>query len=104
LDYVPGSARGLMQKNDEVNYAITLEGRKAVAERDREDDAALRQVLEGSNKIANARTQTQLSVEQAAQCLAQAAKASSLAMDDDPLVALQRCGKEALRQALELLK
>ena len=47
--------RGLMQRNDEVNYGITLAGREACAERDREDDAAMLRLLEGNSKTIEAR-------------------------------------------------
>lgn len=39
------TAQGLMRRIDEVNYVITAEGEKACAERDREDEAALHDVL-----------------------------------------------------------
>ena len=95
--------RGLMQKNDSVNYAITLEGRKACAERDKEYHDSCRQILVANNKIANARTQAQQSVEQAAQCLATAAKSSSIATGDDVKTALREWSKVALSRALELI-
>ena len=95
--------RGLMQCNDSVNYAITLEGRAAVAERNREDDEMLQPLLEHANKLANTRTQAQLSVEQAAQFLAQAAKVSALETGDDVVVALRKWSRVALDRALELV-
>ena len=39
------TAQGLMRRIDEVNYVITAEGIQACAERDREDEAALHDVL-----------------------------------------------------------
>ena len=47
--------RGLMQRNDESNYGITLAGREACAERNREDDAAMLRLLEGNSKTIEAR-------------------------------------------------
>ena len=38
--------RGLMKKNDAVNYAITAEGRKACDQRNADDDTDLRRLLE----------------------------------------------------------
>ena len=48
--------RGLMQKNDGANYAITLAGREAVAKRNEDDEAALRGLLAGNTKAIEART------------------------------------------------
>ena len=47
--------RGLMQKNDEVNYAITLAGREAVAQRNEEDERDIRALLERNNKTIEGR-------------------------------------------------
>ena len=47
--------RGLMQKNDGVNYAITLAGREAVAQRNEEDDRDIRTLLERNNKTIEGR-------------------------------------------------
>lgn len=98
------ASKGLLERLNEVNYAITEAGRKARAERDREDDASLRHLLESNNKVANARTQAQQSVEQAAQCLVQAVKASVIATGDTPTTALKQWGEIALKRAMELLK
>lgn len=95
--------RGLMKCNDQVNYAITLEGRKACAERNNEDDALLRPLLEGAARLNNARTQAQQSVEQAAQCLATAAKSSAIATGDDVTTSLREWSRVALNRALELI-
>lgn len=95
--------RGLLHKNDQVNYAITLEGRKACAERNREDNALLRPLLESAGRINNARTQAQQSVEQAAQCLATAAKSSAIATGDDVKVSLREWSRVALERALVLI-
>ena len=95
--------RGLMKRNDDVNYVITTHGRLALELHDKNEDDELRRLLEGNNRLANARTQSQLSVEKAAQELANAAKASALANGDDPVVALREWGKVALNRALELV-
>ena len=47
--------RGLMRKNDDVNYEITAEGRKACEQRNEEDDRDLRRLLEGNSKTIEAR-------------------------------------------------
>ena len=47
--------RGLMEKRDEVNYAITLAGREAVAQRNEEDDRDIRALLERNNKTIEGR-------------------------------------------------
>lgn len=47
--------RGLMHKNDEVNYAITDSGRAVCAKRNEQDDADLRRLLEGNTKTIEGR-------------------------------------------------
>lgn len=47
--------RGLMHKNDEANYEITAEGRKACDERNADDDKSLRALLERNSKTIEAR-------------------------------------------------
>lgn len=47
--------RGLMRKNDEVNYAITDRGRKVCAETDAAYDADIRFLLEGHSKTIEGR-------------------------------------------------
>ena len=47
--------RGLMQMNDEVNYAITQAGIAAVAERNEDDEQALRALLARNSKAVEAR-------------------------------------------------
>ena len=93
--------KGLMQRMDEMNYAITLEGAKAVNERDREDEAALTAVLASGHQV---RYQMQTLVEQAAQNLAKAARDSSSVTGDDLIYALKQWSEQALKRALELLK
>jgi len=93
--------KGLLQRLNEVNYAITLEGKKACAERDREDDAAFRSVLAGSVKV---QRQSADLVEQAAQNLAEASRQSADITGNDPVYALRQWSEQALKRALELLK
>ena len=95
--------RGLMQRNGESNYGITLAGREACAERDREDDTSLRQLLESNNAFATARASAQQMVEQAAQNLVAAARESAKVTGDAPVHALREWSKAALQRALELL-
>lgn len=49
--------RGLLRKLDEVNYVVTLEGTKARAERDKADDDAMRELLEGGSKTIEGRAE-----------------------------------------------
>lgn len=49
--------RGLMCKNDSVNYGITAKGRKACAERNEEDDQSLRELLARNSKTIEARAE-----------------------------------------------
>ena len=96
--------KGLLQRLNEVNYAITLEGRKACAERDREDDAALGRLLESSSKVGQVQRQSVELVESAAQNLAAAASWSAKVTGDDPIYALRQWSEQALKRALELIK
>ena len=96
--------KGLLQCVDSVNYIITPQGEAMCDERDRDDDSAFRQILESSNKIANARTQAQQSVEQAALHLSYAAKAASLATGDPVAFCAEQWAPSVLRRAIELLK
>ena len=96
--------RGLLQCVDSVNYVITPQGEAMCDERDRSDDDSFRQILESSNKIANARTQAQQSVEQAALHLSYAAKASALATGDSPETAVYRWIDAIKYRAIEILK
>ena len=97
------AAKGLLHANDSVNYVITPSGRVALADRHRADDKAYTQVLEIGHKIANARTQAQQSIEQAAQHLSFAAKASAIATGDTPEQAARNWHEHVLRRCLELL-
>ena len=96
--------KGLLQCVDSVNYVITPQGEAMCDERDRDDDGAFRQILESSNKIANARTQAQQSVEQAALHLSHAAKASALATGDPAAFCAEKWTPIILQRAIELLK
>lgn len=49
--------RGLMRKNDDVNYAITEEGKNACKDRDEADDKALRDLLARNSKAIEARAE-----------------------------------------------
>lgn len=95
-------SKGFLEKKNDVNFTITDAGRQAFAERDQDDDAAIRQLLESNNKVANARTQAQQSVEQAARHLWIAARATSETLGDTYEHALREWGKEALERALEM--
>jgi len=95
--------KGLLQCVDSVNYIITPQGEAICDERDRDDDSQFRKILESSNKIANARTQAQQSVEQAALHLSFAAKASALATGRHTDEELKQWLKVAYERALELL-
>lgn len=49
--------RGLMRKNDEVNYEITAEGRKACEQRNEDDDKSLRDLLARNLKTIEGRAE-----------------------------------------------
>ena len=96
--------KGLLQCVDSVNYVITPQGEAICDERDRSDDDSFRQILESSNKIANARTQASQSVEQAALHLSFAAKAAAIATGDPFVVCLDKWLPVVRERAIELLK
>ena len=96
--------KGLLQCVDSVNYVITPQGEVACAGRDKDDDSAFRQILESGSKIANARTQVQQSVEQAALHLSFAAKASSIVTGDPVAFCVEKWSPVVLQRAIEILK
>ena len=96
--------RGLLQCVYSVNYVITPQGEAMCDERDRSDDDSFRQILESGNKIANARTQAQQSVEQAALHLSFAAKAAALATGDPVAFCAEKWSPVVLQRAIEILK
>lgn len=49
--------RGLMRKDDDVNFSITQKGRAAIVERDHEDEAALSKLLGSQQKTIEARAE-----------------------------------------------
>lgn len=93
--------RGLLHANDPSNYVITAAGRVACCE---SEDASLRQVLESGAKVANARTQAQQSIEQAALHLSYAAKASAVATGDPVMFCLDKWLPSIRERAVEILK
>lgn len=97
-------ARGLLDKRDDVNYVANVAGRAALAVHEKGIDDGLRNVIENSNKAANARTTAQQSVEQAALHLSFAAKASSLVTGDTPAVAVKLWVASVEKRALELVE
>lgn len=99
------AARGfLVDKSQGVNFAITQEGRAALAKHEEAINGDLRTAIEGNNKIANARTQMQQSVEQAALHLSFAARAASAATGDSSETAIKKLSELASTRALELVK
>lgn len=84
------SARGLLAGPDKFNQMITPAGREALKERDKEDDADYRQILELGSKVANGHQQYQQFIEQAAQALANAIKIATTVTGDSPVAAWDR--------------
>jgi len=97
------TARGLLNKLDEANYVITPAGREVFAERDRENDQALADVINASRSVARLQRTTQDFIEQAAKILADSAKAASQVTGDDPKVAVRKWTDVMIKRTLELL-
>lgn len=95
--------KGLLHANDSVNYVITDAGRQAWASRDSEDDVLISQSLNLNNKIANARLQSQQSIEQAAQAFATAARATALLTGETPQSAARNWSKALVERTLSIL-
>lgn len=97
-------ARGLMKKNDAVNFSITDPGLAALSAHEEQVDAA---VVSSTRKLidaASSRVTMQRFSEQAATLLAQAASESARITGDAPAIAAERWAKVILDRALELLK
>lgn len=95
--------RGLMQRGDKFNNFITSAGRVTIAEAEKQDDEAYRQILERGRNLTNQHEQVRQSVEQAATHLMFAARASCLATGDTPQAAVEKWMPEIHKRALELL-
>ncbi len=91
--------KGLLQRLDSVNYAITPKGSEFA---DKQEDDELRGFLEAGIKARNGHEQARQSIEQAALHLSLAARASA-ATGDSPEVAAKRWSVVVLDRALELL-
>lgn len=102
------ASRGLLKKLNDVNYVITDAGKQAIKERDQQDDQALRGAYLGVAKKMDTAATTQASIQefirQAADLLAQAARASSLVTGDAPAVSAQRWGEVIVQEALTRLR
>lgn len=94
-------ARGYLRQLDRFNNVITTEGRKAIGERNAEDESAIRQA---SRQVADAQGEARKAAEEAAQALARAAKASVRATGDRADTAVLNWNAEILRKALELVR
>lgn len=94
-------ARGLLVKNDKFNYGSNAAGNAALAEYEKALDAY---GTETANRLANARTQAQQSIEQAAIHLSFAAKSASIATGDTPSEAVKKWLGSVEKRALELVE
>lgn len=93
-------ARGLMQRHDRFNNTITPAGREVLKAREARDASALAGAI---SEMASVQANIQAFAEQAAQLLAQAARASSVVTGDRPLDAAKKWSDVILRRAVELL-
>lgn len=94
-------SRGLLRSLDRFNNVITSAGRKAIGERNKEDETAIRQA---SRQVLDAHTEARQAVEDSAQALARAAKASVKATGDQAITAVLSWNAEVLRKAMELVR
>ena len=101
-------ARGLLKRHDKFNHGITTAGRQAIKEREAQDDQALRGALTGMAQKMDSAASTQASIQefvrQAADLLAQAARASSLVTGDAPAVSAQRWGEVIINEAISRIR
>ena len=96
-------AKGFLRHHDVANHTITDAGRKALQERNHQDDQAYHQILDHGRQVQNARSQAQISVEAAAHALAVAAKALALESGDSLHTTLMQAMATAGTRALEIL-
>lgn len=94
--------RGLLA-GDKFNRRITAFGLQALKDRDKQDDKAYTQILELGTQVANGRQQYQQFMEQAAQALANAAKAAHTTTGDSPQHAIEQSLPVLRTRALELI-
>lgn len=94
-------AKGLMCRHDKFNHVITPEGREAIKG---VEDEPYRQMLDLGVQIRNAREQARQLVEQAANHLVLAARASSVATGETHETSAMWLNKNVLERALALLK
>ena len=92
--------KGLLLRGDKFNNFITPAG-KAAAKKD--EDANYAALLETGTKINNARAMAQQSVEQAAQHLVIAGRATAQLTGDNPKDAMRQWATAAIKRALEIL-
>lgn len=97
------AARGFVHCHDVANHVITEAGRKALQEREAEDDEALTKVIRKSLGFRNAQFQAQQEAEAAAQALARAAKASTYETGDTVNVALLKWRDTVMLRAKDIL-
>lgn len=97
------AARGLLRMLNDVNYVITDSGRKAVAERDRQDDQVFARMLQTGSAISVAANQLKGQAERMAQTLAEMARVSAQVTGESNLYALGRWIAIVQRRAQELL-
>lgn len=93
--------RGYLRSLDRFNNVITSEGHKAIGDRNKEDEGAIRQA---SKQVVEAQGSARKYAEEAAQALAKAAKASVNATGDKTDVSVLNWNAEVLRRALELVR
>ena len=96
-------ARGLMIRHDPSNNTISPAGREALEQRERDDIAAIRAVGQKLAGAQAAQTSIRELAEQAAQLLAQAARASAEVTGDHPEVAVRKWIDEIYVRAIQLV-
>jgi len=93
--------RGLATRHDKFNHSITDLGRKALDGCETGDAMA---ILGNAPMVVDAHESARINVEQAAQCLAAAARATAPVTGDDIVTALLRWNVQCLKRAQELLR
>ena len=97
------SSAGFVHRHDIANHVITDAGRKALQERETQDEEALTQVLRKGIEVNNGRLHAKAFAEEAAQALAKAARASVIVTGDTLDAALRSWAVAVLQRANEVL-
>lgn len=95
--------RGLLYQHNAWNYGKTEAGEKALAEREKEYDAQLGQILTGANALAVAASEARVAAEESAKHLANAIRVSAKAAGQTREAVARQWSAAIIARALELV-